>query len=190
MNAAGSINTTKTRSMVATALMTAVICALSPFSIPIGPVPISFTNLAIFLTLYLVGHKAGTVSVILYLLIGLAGVPVFSGFSGGIAKLAGPTGGYLIGYVPMAFIAGLFIDRFTAAREASVKTAAVHVAGMILGTIVLYTLGTAWFCFSMDSDVRAALGLCVIPFIPGDAAKMVIAALIGPVIKNRISHVL
>lgn len=88
--------------MVSTALMTAVTCILAPLSVPIGPVPISFTNLAIYLSLYLLDWKRGTLSYFLYLLIGFAGLPVFSGFTGGVAKLAGPTGGYIVGFIPMA----------------------------------------------------------------------------------------
>ena len=100
----------KTYEITITALMTAVTCILAPMSIPIGPVPISFTNLAIYLSLYLLGWKRGTISYLIYLLIGLVGLPVFSGFTGGPAKLAGPTGGYIIGLIVMAIIAGLVID--------------------------------------------------------------------------------
>ena len=82
-----------TYAITVTALMTAVTCILAPLSIPIGPVPISLTNLAIYISLYLLGWKRGTISYLIYLLIGLVGIPVFSGFTGGPAKLAGPTGG-------------------------------------------------------------------------------------------------
>ena len=82
----------KIYTLTVTAVMTAVTCILAPISISIGVVPISFTNLAIYLSLYLLGWKMGTVSVVVYLLIGMTGLPVFSGFSGGIAKLVGPTG--------------------------------------------------------------------------------------------------
>lgn len=88
--------------------MTAVTCILGPLSVPIGPVPISLTNLAIYFTVILLGWKKGTVSYVIYLLIGLVGVPVFSSFSAGPAKLFGPTGGYLIGFDFSAMIvAGL-----------------------------------------------------------------------------------
>ena len=87
-----------TYAITVTALMTAVTCILAPLSIPIGPVPISLTNLAIYISLYLLGWKRGTISYLIYLLIGLVGIPVFSGFTGGPAKLAGPTGGYIIDY--------------------------------------------------------------------------------------------
>ena len=94
----------KTYAITVTALMTAVTCILAPLSIPIGPVPISLTNLAIYISLYLLGWKRGTISYLIYLLIGLVGIPVFSGFTGGPAKLAGPTGGYIIGFIAMAII--------------------------------------------------------------------------------------
>ena len=168
---------THTYAMVTTAFMAAVTCILAPLSIPIGPVPISLTNLAIYLALYLLNWKRGTISYCLYLLIGLAGLPVFSGFSGGIGKLAGPTGGYIIGFIPMAIIAGIIIDHF--------RNRWIQLLGMILGTAVCYVFGTAWFCMQAGYTVSAALAVCVIPFIPGDLVKMVIALTIVPVIRQR-----
>ena len=89
-----------TKQLTLVGVMTAVTCILGPFSIPLpfSPVPISFTNLAVYLTVYVLGMKFGTISFITYLLLGAVGLPVFSAFTGGIGKLAGPTGGYLIGY--------------------------------------------------------------------------------------------
>ena len=153
--------------MAVTALMTAVTCILAPLSIPIGPVPISLTNFAIYLSLYLLDWKKGTVSYILYLLLGLVGLPVFSGFTGGIGKLAGPTGGYIIGFIPMAIIAGIVIDKFSQRW--------IQILGMIVGTAICYAFGTAWFCIQAGYTVSAALAVCVIPFIPADLIKMVIA---------------
>ncbi len=176
--AAGVRQKRKTYFMAVTALMAAVTCVLAPMSIPIGPVPISFTNLAIYLSLYLLGWKWGTVSYLVYMLIGMVGVPVFSGFTGGLGKLAGATGGYIVGFLPMAVIAGLVIDRY--------RSRGIQLAGMIVGTAVCYALGTVWFCFVMDSTPVAALGLCVIPFIPGDLVKMLAAMTAGPVIRRRL----
>ena len=161
-----------------TAVMAAVTCVLAPMSIPIGPVPISLTNLAIYIALYLLGWKLGTLSCVVYLLIGILGVPVFSGFTGGLGKLLGPTGGYIIGFLPMAVIGGLFLKRF--------QHRGLHCFGLALGTIVCYLLGTAWFCFSMKTSVAAALGQAVFPFIPFDAAKIVLAAGIGPLLRGRL----
>ena len=89
------------RQMAMIAVITAITCVLAPMSIPIGPVPISLTNLVIYFGLYVLGTKNGTISYLIYLLIGLVGLPVFSGFTGGPGKLFGPTGGYLIGFIPM-----------------------------------------------------------------------------------------
>lgn len=83
--------------IVKIALMAAIISVLGPLSVPLPftPVPVSFTIMAVYLTSYLLGSKTGTLSVIIYILVGLAGLPVFSGFTGGAAKLVGPTGGYI-----------------------------------------------------------------------------------------------
>ena len=163
------------------AVMTAVTCVLAPLSIPIGPVPISLTNFAIYLSLYLLDWKKGTISYILYLLLGLVGLPVFSGFTGGIGKLAGPTGGYIIGFIPMAIVAGIIIDKF--------HQRWIQILAMIIGTAICYAFGTAWFCIQAGYTVSAALAVCVIPFIPADLIKMVIAMIIGPEIRKRLGAV-
>ena len=101
----GTINTkpqSKTYRLVMTALMASVICILAPMSIQIGDIPISLTNLAIYIILYILGWKQGSISYLVYMLIGMVGVPVFSGFTGGLGKLLGYTGGYIIGFLPMA----------------------------------------------------------------------------------------
>jgi biotin transport system substrate-specific component len=168
-----------TRQLTLIAVMTAVTCILGPLSLPIGIVPISLTNLAIYFAIYALGGKRGTLSYIVYLFIGLVGLPVFSGFSGGFAKLIGPTGGYLIGFAFMAFISGIFIDKFSSKIY-------MCFLGMVLGTIVTYILGTAWLAYETKMTFNAALYAGVIPFIPGDLAKMVIASLIGPQIRKRL----
>lgn len=171
----------KTRLMTLTAMMTAVTCVLAPFSIPIGTVPVSFTNFAIYLSLYILGCKMGTVSYIVYIMIGMVGLPVFSGFTGGIAKLAGPTGGYIIGLIPMALISGYFIEKY--------KNKFLHICAMIAGTIICYIFGTAWFCIVMDSSVAAALAICVFPFIPIDIVKIILASIVGNILKNTLIRV-
>lgn len=100
-----------TYQMAVTALMAAVMCVLGPLSVPIGAIPISLTNLVICFSAWLLGPKFGTLSVAVYLALGAVGLPVFSGYGAGLAKLAGPTGGYLVGYLLMAFIGGLFIEK-------------------------------------------------------------------------------
>lgn len=101
----------KTRELCEVALMTSLFCIAAPLTIPIGPIPLSLATLLVYLAGALLGRKKGTMAVGLYLLIGAAGLPVFSGFSGGIHKLAGVTGGYLIGYVVCAAMVGWAVER-------------------------------------------------------------------------------
>ena len=91
-----------TYQMAVTAVMAAVLCVLGPLTVPIGAVPISLANFVICLTAWLLGPKFGTLSVVIYLVLGAIGIPVFSGYGAGLAKLAGPTGGYLVGYLLLA----------------------------------------------------------------------------------------
>ena len=151
------------KTMALIAIFSAITCILAPFSLPIGPVPISLTNLVIYFSLYVIGTWKGTASYVIYLLIGLVGLPVFSGFTGGPGKLFGPTGGYLIGFIPLAIIAGIFIDKFYSKWY-------LCLVGMILGTVVCYAFGTAWFMIvyarsAGSIGLMTALGWCVIPFI-------------------------
>ena len=175
LNNTQELQKNKTYALTATALMTAVTCILAPLSVPIGPVPISLTNFVIFLSLYLLGWKKGTLSLLVYLLLGLAGLPVFSGFAGGISKLAGPTGGYIIGFIPMAIVAGIIIDKS--------HQRWIQIVAMIIGTAICYAFGTVWFCFQSGYTIAAALAVCVIPFIPADLIKIVIVTIIGPMIQ-------
>ena len=175
LNNTQELQKNKTYALTATALMTAVTCILAPLSVPIGPVPISLTNFVIFLSLYLLGWKKGTLSLLVYLLLGLAGLPIFSGFAGGISKLAGPTGGYIIGFIPI-------IDKS--------HQRWIQIVAMIIGTAICYAFGTVWFCFQSGYTVAAALAVCVIPFIPADLIKIVIVTIIGPMIRKRLGTVI
>lgn len=165
--------------MVSIAIMAAVLCVVSPFALPIGPVPISLATLAIYIMVFILGWKKATISVLVYLALGLVGVPVFSGFSGGVEKVFGPTGGYLIGYLFIAIIAGIFIEKF----EGKIY---MYVIGLVLGTLVCYAIGTVWLACQLALSFPAALAAGVIPFIPGDIAKIVISCIVGPVTAKQI----
>lgn len=174
-----------TYQLVLTALMTAVVCILGPWSlnIPISPVPISMGNLGILLAVAILGTKYGTLSCVLYLLIGLIGLPVFSNFGSGIGKLAGPTGGYLIGYIPMVVVCGLVMSRF---MGKAFRDRVMQALGMVLGTAVLYVFGTAWLAIVAGMTFGQALAAGVIPFIPGDLVKILIVVLLAPKIRSRL----
>ena len=112
---------TSTKTLTLIGLTTAALCILGPMSIPIpvSPVPLSLTNFAIYLIIYILGMKHGTISVFIYLCLGTVGLPVFSAFSGGPSKLFGPTGGYLIGFLFLALIQGFLMERFPGKRTAA-----------------------------------------------------------------------
>lgn len=165
----------RTKQMVLIALMTAVTCVLGPLSIPLpfSPVPISLTNFAIFLAIFVLGMKNGTLSFIIYLLLGAVGVPVFSSFRGGFQVLAGPTGGYLIGFIFLALIMGFALDHFD-------RKLVPTIIGMIIGMVVCYAFGTVWLAKLLSLSFKEGLMMGVIPYLPGDAAKIIIAAIVGP----------
>ena len=163
-----------TKRMALIGVMTAVTCVLGPLSIPLP-----FTNLAIYLAAYVLGMKACTISYLVYMLLGMVGLPVFSGFSAGVGKLAGPTGGYLIGFIFMALIVGFFVEHFPG-------KIGYHVLGMVLGLAVCYVFGTVWLAKQLSISFVAGLGVGVIPYLPGDAVKIIFAALIGPKLRREI----
>ena len=157
------------------ALMAALMCIFGPMSVPIGPVPVSLTNLVIYFTVYLIGMKGATVSYLIYMLLGVVGLPVFSGYTGGIAKLAGPTGGYLVGFILLALISGIVLEKTN-------RNIVWSFVGMVAGTAIAYLFGTVWFVIQAQCTVGYALSVCVMPFISFDLLKMVIAIALGKVV--------
>ena len=166
-------------SLTVSGLTAAVLCVLGPITVPIGPVPVSLMTLVLFVTAYVLGVRMSLMSLIVYLLLGAAGLPVFSGYQGGLAKLAGPTGGYLVGYLLLTLLCG------TAAEHSRRNPTAV-LAGMVLGTAALYVFGTAWFMLSTGTTLLASLSLCVFPFVLLDLAKMAVALLAGRAVRDAL----
>ncbi|MCM1112567.1 MAG: biotin transporter BioY [Muribaculum sp.] len=174
-------NTSKVKQMAVIGLMTAIVCIIAPFSlnIPVSPVPISLGSLAVYFAVTVLGMKRGTISVLLYILLGLAGLPVLSNFTGGAGKLLGPTGGYIIGYLFLSLILGFFVDHWK-------NRPAANLAGAVLGTLVLYLFGTLWLGFQLHLDFLSALWAGVIPYIPGDLVKIVVALAVGMQLRKRL----
>ncbi len=173
--------TTKTMTLIG--LFTALLCIVAPMSIPIpiSPVPLSLASLVVCFSAYLLGWKKGMICCLLYFLIGIVGVPVFSGFSAGFSKLAGPTGGYLIGYFFLAFFTGFFAETFPNARG-------IQLLGIIIGTTFLYCFGTIWLAMVTNTTFLQAAVSAVIPFLPGDICKIVIVILLAPIIKRSVKQ--
>lgn len=168
-------NHNKTLSMTYMAIFAALIAICSWISIP-SSVPFTMQTFAVFLTCGLLGGKRSTVTVLVYLLLGAIGLPVFAGFSGGLGALFGMTGGYLLGFVFIGLVTWLFEKLFG-------KKAPVLIAALVVGLIVCYAFGTAWFMFMYTKNVGSigltgVLGMCVFPFIIPDLIKMALALIL------------
>lgn len=163
------------------AIMTALCCILGPLSIPIGAVPISLTVISVYLCVYSLGCIKGSLAFLVYMLLGLVGLPVFSGYQGGPAKLFGVTGGYIIGFIFMALIAGFFIDHFSS------KHWYMHLVGMVLGLAVCYVFGTIYFMLQTNMSLQATLTVCVYPFLAFDAIKIAFSMVAGIAIRRALA---
>ncbi|MBO4831906.1 MAG: biotin transporter BioY [Oscillospiraceae bacterium] len=164
------------RDMAEVGLFTAVLVICSWISIP-STVPFTLQTLAIFLSAGLLGTRKSVAAVIVYILLGAAGVPVFSGFRAGIGTILGPTGGYMIGFIPAVIIAGAGISRFG-------RSFPVMAASMSAGLIVCYAFGTLWFAFVYTgaanvTGIGSILSMCVVPYIVPDAVKIILAAILS-----------
>ena len=174
---------TPIRSMVFSALFAALLCVVAPFSLYIGPIPLSFATLVIYIAAGSLGYKQGLASVVLYVLLGAIGLPVFTGFEGGFHKIAGVTGGFIIGYIPLAYFTGLFAQ---IARDSRKMSILISILGMVIGTTVLYICGVAWFMLQTGAGLLTALMACVTPFIIGDSIKIAAATIITPQLRSLI----
>lgn len=165
----------KIHDIVYIALFTALIAVCSWITVPLV-IPFTMQTFAIFTTVALLGGKRGTVSVVCYILLGLCGVPVFSNFNSGVAALFGATGGYIMGFVPIALIMWGFEKAFG-------KKTVELVISMFLGLFVCYLFGSVWFAFVYTKGSGAAgfvvaITKCVLPFILPDTAKILLALFI------------
>ena len=164
-----------TRDMVYIAMFAVLIAVCSWISVP-ATVPFTLQTFGVFVTVGVLGGKRGSLSVLVYLLLGMIGVPVFAGFSGGIGCLLGSTGGYIIGFLFSALVMwGMEI--------AFGKSRFVLVLSMILGLMVCYLFGTIWFMTvyartTVAIGVMTALGWCVFPYIIPDGIKIVLAMIL------------
>lgn len=162
---------TNMKKITFTALFAAILCVISPFTIPLGVIPISLATFGVYLSGAVLGFRRGCAAVLIYIALGAAGLPVFSGFSGGVAKICGVTGGYIIGYILCAAAIGLITER---------KSGFIfYPVSMIIGTVLCYTFGTAWFIYLTHTNLYAALFTCVIPFLIGDAIKIAAASIVA-----------
>lgn len=164
-------------------LFAAVIAVMAQISIPMPlGVPMTMQTFAITLAAVVLGSKLSAIATLVYLLLGAVGVPVLANFSGGIDKFVGPTGGFLISFPIMAYIIGLGVE------HRDVFKGAFPVA-VVVGTVVNYIVGVILFVIVAHSTVSVAVSACVLPFIPTDIIKAVLACVLGLNIRKRIPGV-
>lgn len=174
------------KNTVLMALFAAFLCVLAPIAVPIGPVPITLTNFLLYIAIAVLGWKRTFVAYLVYLFVGIIGLPVFSGFEGGLGKIAGPTGGYLIGFFLMILIVSLW-EIIKSDKMWLVHTLRFGV--MALGTGVAYAFGTMWFSYSTGTGWGAALLVCVVPFLIGDFVKIVLALIVAPPLAKQMAKI-
>ena len=170
------------RSLVLIAMFAALTAVLSQLAIPMPwLVPISLGNLAGFLAVGLLNWKEAAASQVVWIMLGMVGAPVYSGF-GSLSRLTGPTGGYIIGYAVCALAAGLILTR---SRYRFWEMA----AAMAVGLVLCYAFGTVWYMVLMKVSLSGALMSCVVPYLPGDGVKIVLAALLGVKLRARLQRI-
>jgi biotin transport system substrate-specific component len=175
------------RKMIIAALFTALLIIATQFRIPIGPVPITMQPFVVMLAGLVLGSFWGATSVGLWALLGVMGLPVFAGGKAGLATLMGPTGGFIIGFIMCAYIIGLL----TEGRQIRFWPA----TGILLaGLLLTYIIGLGGFLFNMqyflhkNITLQQGIKMVVLPFIPADILKAILAAYVGVKIKNALGQ--
>ena len=161
-----------TQRIVLAALFAALMAVCSQIQIPLPMVPINLALFAVHLCGALLGAKWGALSISAYVLLGLVGAPVYAGFASGPAALFGKTGGYILGYILSAFLVGLLSRRIGFTFKGLCLS-------MLVGVVACYAFGTVWFMAVTGLNLMTSLAYCVIPFLPGDAVKIALAALLA-----------
>ena len=161
------------------AIMTAITAVMAQISIPLPMmVPMTMQTFAVTLAGIILGAKCGSIAMGVYLLLGAVGVPVFSGFKGGLQSLVGPTGGFLLSFPIMAYIIGKGMELR--------KQKGMFVLLLCVGTISNYVVGVLMYCVVMDSSVWTAITACVLPFVPSAIIKAVLASVLGIRLRNQL----
>lgn len=166
------MRSTLTRNLVLAALFAALTAVCSQIQIPLPYIPINLALFSVHLCGALLGPRWGALSMAAYALLGAAGVPVFVGFKSGPAALFGNTGGYILGYILCALLVGLLSRKLGGSLLAMIVS-------MVVGLAVCYLFGTLWFMALTGTNLVSSLTYCVLPFLLGDAVKILLAAVLA-----------
>ena len=178
----------KTRDYVLCGLFSAIMCVSVFITIPLffTPIPITMQVFAVSATAAILGGKRGALAVLIYVLLGCFGLPVFSGLRGGLGVVTGATGGFIWGFIPQALITGTLCDK-AFAKGKGTREMAMAFAALSVGLGVLYICGTIQLMKVANIGVGAALGAAVLPFITLDIIKIVIALLVAVSLRKQIA---
>lgn len=171
--------------LVLISISAALITVCSWINIPFGPVPFTLQTLAILAVMLTCGGRRGTMAILIYLLLGLCGVPVFAGFKGGLTAFAGPTGGFLVGFLFAALVYWLLESLvFKRLMKSTVRTWIFGAINSVIFEVIMYVIGVIWFMVvyaaqSGPVGLATVMSLCVIPFIIPDIVKLIAAVVIG-----------
>ncbi len=160
------------KAMTLCPLFAALLAVCSQIQIPLPYVPLNLALFAVYMTAAVLGPRYGTLSVTVYILLGISGIPVFAGYGAGLAKITGMTGGYIVGYILAAFIGGSLIKLLGFRWY-------VLAPSFAAGLIACYALGTAWFMYVSGNGLAASLSICVFPFLAADAVKIALATVLA-----------
>jgi biotin transport system substrate-specific component len=166
--------------LVYAAMFGALTAAGAYIAIPVPPIPITTQTLFIFLAAALLGGRLAALSQIIYILLGVMGLPVFTGGKAGFGVLMGPTGGYLVGFVIGAFVSGIMIETRALPRFAWT------VFSLAVGLAVIYLVGMVRLAFFLEISLQKAFVIGVVPVIPGDILKMAVAAFVAGRLKPKL----
>lgn len=158
------------------ALFAALISICAVISVP-AIIPFTLQTLAITMCVYLLGTKNALITILVYILIGSVGLPVFSGFQSGVGVLFGATGGFIIGFIPMTFFLGITFKN----AKSLVRT----IIGCSVALLSLYLTGTVWLAIFTSMSVSKIILICIVPFILPDVLKIIAAIFIGKRIKKQ-----
>ena len=158
-------------------IFTAILCVVSPLTIPLGVAPLSLTTMALFLVSILLGRRLGCISVLAYIILGGVGLPVFSGFTGGLAALTSITGGYIIGYIFFVFLIDLIVEKGGGKNY-------FYPVAMAISTIILYVIAVVYYVGVYGVSVKVAIVSLVVPFILTDAIKIIVCSIIAVSLKR------
>lgn len=164
----------KHRYLMQSALLAALLCIISPWVIPFGPVPLSLASFGIYTVCSLVDLKRAVSIVCIYVILGALGLPIFAGFVGGVQVILGPTGGYICGYIASAVVISILKDKINLFST------------LCISTLAIYLCGTAWYIAVMKTDIIKSLAVCVLPFVITDLIKIGLTCFCVPKLKTAL----